>query len=382
MPMTGKESHTKSSILNANHPQSRIGIIATGSELISGQTANSNGRHIAQRLIDHNMTPGRQIMVGDEKSEICTAIKQLSDHRAIIITGGLGPTSDDCTRAAVSQTLARPLMRHPDAREWLTAFYQKKNKTPPDDDPQMYLPQGALALKNEFGTATGAHIQHHHQDIFMLPGPPRECIPLFEQSVLTYLANHHYSHAQIRRQWMVLDYYESQLAAEIDPVMLKFPTLTLAYRLCFPYIELKLSGTQAKLVATASEQIDQKLKTRIVSHNGQTARERLIERLEQHQLSLHLEDHATQGALYQALLRPETASAFKSERSDLHLVITGLGQYWQRDQQLHTHTVSVSMQRNGAPCYTKNITAPKHCQDTLLYIIENICWACVEQSSQ
>lgn len=381
MPMTGKGLHTKSNILNAKHQPSRIGIIATGSELISGQTANSNGRHIAQRLIDHNMAPGRQIMVGDEQSEICTAIQQLSDHRAIIIIGGLGPTSDDCTRAAVSHALARPLVCHPDAREWLTAFYQKKNITPPDDDPQMYLPQGATALKNDFGTATGAHIEHHHQDIFMLPGPPRECLPLFEQSVLTHLAGHHYSHAQIRRQWMVLDYYESQLAAEIDPIMAHFPTLTLAYRLCYPYIELKLSGTEADVIATASEQFEQLLKTRIVSHNGQTAREKLLERLQNHQLTLHIEDHATHGALNQALLHPHTACAFKGAGSDLHLTVTGLEQYWQRDHPLHTHTVTVCMQRNGSTGYTKDITAPKHCQDTLLYLIEHICWASMQYSS-
>src|SRR3990167_2392698 len=89
----------------------KIALLATGDEIINGDILNSNAQEIAHCLFNHGMSIGIQMVAPDNLNEIETAIHfLLKNHRALIITGGLGPTSDDITRFAVSNALQSPLV--------------------------------------------------------------------------------------------------------------------------------------------------------------------------------------------------------------------------------------------------------------------------------
>src|SRR5437867_1761295 len=90
----------------------RIELITTGSELLLGFTANTHATHIARKLGDIGLRLDRQTTVGDHRAEMRAAVAEALERcEVVIVTGGLGPTSDDFTREVVAELLGRPLLR-------------------------------------------------------------------------------------------------------------------------------------------------------------------------------------------------------------------------------------------------------------------------------
>src|SRR5262249_55359345 len=95
--------------MNINQP--KIAILATGDELTTGDILNTNGQIIAQTLKDHGFLMGMHVIASDDENEITEAINfLLHDHPILITIGGLGPTSDDRTRFALSRAINQPLV--------------------------------------------------------------------------------------------------------------------------------------------------------------------------------------------------------------------------------------------------------------------------------
>src|SRR5688572_4831260 len=98
----------------------RVGFVATGDELVNGDILNTNSQYCCQRLIEHSIIPGQQLVVGDHREEIQRAIRYLwPTHSAIITIGGLGPTADDVTRYGLADALDLPLQFYPPAWHWI-----------------------------------------------------------------------------------------------------------------------------------------------------------------------------------------------------------------------------------------------------------------------
>ncbi|MFN7097499.1 MAG: molybdopterin-binding protein, partial [Gammaproteobacteria bacterium] len=95
----------------------RIGLLATGTELITGDILNTNGQQIAQTLTEQDYLVGLHVLASDEQQEIAAALSYLlTQHQIVIITGGLGPTSDDRTRFALAEVIKQTLV--PDEPSW------------------------------------------------------------------------------------------------------------------------------------------------------------------------------------------------------------------------------------------------------------------------
>ncbi|YCM45862.1 competence/damage-inducible protein A [Verrucomicrobiaceae bacterium 227] len=167
----------------------RIEILNTGTELLLGSTANTHGTWMGQELVKLGLRVQRQMTVPDGEA-IEVALRE-SIHRSdvVLVTGGLGPTSDDITREAAAKVLGVELIEDEAALRSLKEFFAKRDKTMVASNlKQAQNLVGADILPNDNGTAPGIYAPPRLGGepgcaVFLLPGPPRELYPMFHAEV-------------------------------------------------------------------------------------------------------------------------------------------------------------------------------------------------------
>lgn len=164
----------------------RVELINTGSELLLGQTLNTHAQWLGQQLFPLGLRLQRQVAVPD--GDIIREVLQESFPRCdlLLVTGGLGPTSDDITREGVSALLGRPLKRDPAVVEAIRTHLARRERELTEATlRQALVPEGAQVLPNPFGTAPGLYFTAGPglPHLFLLPGPPRELHPMWRDHV-------------------------------------------------------------------------------------------------------------------------------------------------------------------------------------------------------
>ncbi len=171
-----------------------VELINTGSELMLGRTLNTHQQWLCRRLADLGYVVSRQVCVPDTGPAIEQAVREsLGRADLILVTGGLGPTSDDLTRDLIAQLLERPLREDPAIVAQLQGFFASRNRPMPERNRvQALVPEGATVLPNPHGTAPGLAMEVRPNPfreggkpawLVMLPGPPRELRPMFSEVV-------------------------------------------------------------------------------------------------------------------------------------------------------------------------------------------------------
>lgn len=182
----------------------RIEIINTGTELLLGRVLNTHQHWLCRKLADLGYAVERQVTVPDAGPAIQGAVREaLARADLIIVTGGLGPTSDDRTRELIAELLGRKLVNNQVVMDDITQFFARRLRaTPAHTDVQALVPEGALVLRNRCGTAPGLAITVPAKSsrgqgegrpqtwLIMLPGPPNELHPMFDEQVVPILKNH------------------------------------------------------------------------------------------------------------------------------------------------------------------------------------------------
>ena len=170
-----------------------IELINTGSELLLGRVLNTHQQWICRRLADLGSVVGRQVAVPDTARDIQQAVREaLSRAELVIVTGGLGPTSDDITRELIAELLGKKLVLDEKILSQIKNYFAaRKRIMPANNDVQAMVPEGALVLENPNGTAPGLAMKvgTGTQWLIMLPGPPRELRPMFDAWVVPLLKN-------------------------------------------------------------------------------------------------------------------------------------------------------------------------------------------------
>jgi nicotinamide-nucleotide amidase len=163
-------------------------IIATGTELITGQVADANTRYIARRLHEAGLAVARLTTVGDQAPLIREVLSQsLGRSQFIIVTGGLGPTEDDVTLPAAALALDRRLVVHEGLLDRIRRCLGERQIPWEDRYASLALiPEGA-SLLDPGGMACGLALKHQEVRLFFLPGVPEEMRNLFDGFVLPYL---------------------------------------------------------------------------------------------------------------------------------------------------------------------------------------------------
>ena len=167
----------------------RAELISTGTELLLGQILNTNAQFIGQRLARMGIDVFFQTTVGDNENRLKEAL-QTAFSRAdlIIVTGGLGPTSDDLTKETVASLLGLSLVQDDNSLAHIRHFFTVRGREMPQTNIKQTLsPLGAVVVPNRIGTAPGNIIERDNKIIVILPGPPVEMKPMFVDTVEKYL---------------------------------------------------------------------------------------------------------------------------------------------------------------------------------------------------
>lgn len=222
---------------------SRIAFLATGNELTEGDIVNTNSQIMAKALAEQSFNLGFHMMVSDEEADIKEGLTFLLEHHSVvIITGGLGPTSDDRTRYALSAVLKRELIFDDGSWQSICERHQKRfgHDPHPANRQQALFPKNAEILYNENGSAPGCKVVDNNKIIYMLPGPPRECIAMFNELVLPDLLSKATHSKRIKLSWMLESAIEAEIAALVDEAIKNYPATTTGYRAASPYLEVKI----------------------------------------------------------------------------------------------------------------------------------------------
>lgn len=307
-----------------------IALLATGNEIISGDTLNSNGQRIAHALQSEGLECGFHMSCSDNDADIYDSIHFLaSKHDTVIITGGLGPTSDDRTRYALGRFLQTPLVDFPEALLHIQARLQK-NMTllNPGNKQQALFPAQAILLPNPNGTAMGCYYKNDDTLFVLLPGPPKECLPMFDHYVLPLLQTKHHHNKQLLK-WRVFGVAESEIAQQLDEA-LKHIDCETGYRLETPYIECKVRANSQWLEAIKNI-VEPIIAPYYIATTEKKASDALYEAIVQWQMPITIIDEVTGGLLQSLIQRPQSKSllSFHNQKhSELVYCLHGLKEYW------------------------------------------------------
>ncbi len=218
----------------------KIGLLSVGTEILLGDTVNTNLTNLGKRLYDAGFQLNTEITTSDNEKEIHDAITYLLESCDVVITsGGLGPTEDDITKEVISNSLSLDLELDESHVEWMKERWKSRGLIMPETNiKQAYIPAGSEKLINTQGTAPGIRISKDDKEIFIFPGPPREFIPLVEDELLPYLSENFEKNDTDYQFVMFFNQAESSLAAEIDKF--KPEGLDIAYLASRGIIKLRL----------------------------------------------------------------------------------------------------------------------------------------------
>ena len=256
-------------------------IIAIGSELLTPHRADTNSLWLTEKLNSAGIEVKLKTIVGDDDARLDEAIRDaLRRSRVVVTTGGLGPTEDDITRKVAARALSRRLVLDERVLEDIRAkFARWGRKMPEINARQAMILDGAEVLDNPNGTAPGMYIEHDSRAVVLLPGPPREMRPMFEQFVLPKLAAKAGDVRVARRVLRVAGMGESAVDERIAPVYTRYdnPQTTILFNQ--GEIEIHLTA-QAKteqdaelLLDGLAGQIEEKLGDAVFAFRGETMEE-------------------------------------------------------------------------------------------------------------
>ena len=164
-------------------------IISIGSEILRGQITDTNANFIAQKLTKLGIDLEHISAVSDKPESLLSTLKLALQRSGLIITtGGLGPTEDDITYHTIARALNSKLIKYPEAEENLKRILKKINKTiSPSNLKQVYFPEGAKIIINQYGTAPAMILEKDNKIICSFPGVPHEMKNLIEENLIPYL---------------------------------------------------------------------------------------------------------------------------------------------------------------------------------------------------
>ncbi len=166
-------------------------ILSVGTELLLGNTANTDARDISVYLSELGINVFYHTVVGDNPERLTKAVNIAKTRADIIITtGGLGPTCDDLTKQVLASAFGLKMEFHEELAEEMKRYFKEVlgvDSMTDNNLQQAYLPEGCTVFHNEWGTAPGCAFEAEGVRVIMLPGPPRECNAMFKSCAMPYL---------------------------------------------------------------------------------------------------------------------------------------------------------------------------------------------------
>ena len=166
----------------------RVEIINTGTELLLGRVTNTHLGFLAESLFGLGLRVERQVTVPDGVAIAEALAEAMPRAELIIVTGGLGPTSDDITRGAAAEAFGKKLIFHQEILDDIAVKFARRKIAMNDmQNPQAMVPEGGVVLPNANGTAPGLIVENDRVIAILLPGPPNELKPMWTNEALPWL---------------------------------------------------------------------------------------------------------------------------------------------------------------------------------------------------
>lgn len=241
-------------------------IIAVGSELLLGQIANTNAQFISKELADIGVNVFYHSVAGDNENRLSSVIQTARSRSDLLIfTGGLGPTKDDLTKETIAKLFQKELVHDEAALEYITNYFVQTNREmTPNNKKQALIIEGSAVLPNDNGMAPGMAFTHGNNTCILLPGPPSEMRPMFNNYVIPFL----YSKMDVQTKFhsRVLKFFgigESVLETKLQDLIEKQSNPTIAPLASEHEVTIRLTA----------------------SHHSETEAKRLLDEVEQEVLS-------------------------------------------------------------------------------------------------
>jgi len=284
-------------------------VVAVGNELLLGDTVNTNAAWLGGALAAVGVEVVSSVMVADDLPRMVVALQRgLDDADIVLVTGGLGPTSDDITREAVAAVAGVELVRDERIVQQLTERFAAYNyPMPPDVLQQADVPVGATALDNPVGSAPGLRLPVGEQVVYALPGPPHELqavigVVLDELRARTGRVLH-------TRSVHVSGIGEPTVAERVEQAVQVPPGVALAYLAGGGVVRVRFTGTDDDVVRRLADQVADVLGDAVWGRDGAQLDQVVHRELAARGATVAVAESLTGGLLGAALSRMPGSSA-------------------------------------------------------------------------
>lgn len=286
----------------------RAEILGVGTELLYGETLDTNTAEIARSLKPYALKVERTLRVADEVAPLAREVEEaFARARLVVLSGGLGPTPDDVTREAVALALGEPLELDEAVLGEIEAFFRARGRTMPEANRKqaMRIPS-ATWLKNPRGTAPGWWVRKGGKDLVLLPGPPPEWRPMW-QEVLPRLGLPRRPYAErVLKTWGI---GESEIVERLGPFFVREEEVEVGTYPKLHGVEVVVRGREDR-VAELAEKIKKKLLKEVWGEGEITLAEAVKRRMEREGATLSTMESLTGGLLGAEITRVPGASRF------------------------------------------------------------------------
>lgn len=227
--------------------QTKISIITIGDELLIGQVIDTNSAWIAKALAHQGMRVTRRLAIGDTELEIINAVEEEQKYSdVLLLTGGLGPTSDDLTKPSLCKHFAGKLVMNEEVLQHITHLFEEVLKRPMTErnKEQAMLPDVCSVIPNRIGTAAGMLFEVENKIIISMPGVPNEMKVMMHEQVIPLLKTR-FKFAKIYSETIVcFGIAESSIADMLVDFEANLNSkIKLAYLPNYGMLRLRLTGT-------------------------------------------------------------------------------------------------------------------------------------------
>lgn len=279
----------------------RIEVVNTGTELMLGQVINTHAAYLGEQLLPLGLRLQRQTCIPDGEPIAQVLREAFPRADVLLITGGLGPTSDDITREIIAEMFGVELQLQEAIVEDIREKFRKFNREMPEvNRRQAMVPEGAVVMENPNGTAPGLYfpaVEGRNPHMFLMPGPPRELRPMFQDWVLPKMKEMlalESGGVPTYRTFRILGVGESHIAEVLEQPLLDLGEMELGYCARLGEVDVRVIAPES-ILDQAEQMVRTQFPEHLVSTTGQTLHEALVAIMAERNLSLATAESCTGG---------------------------------------------------------------------------------------
>lgn len=325
------------------NPDVKIEIINTGTELLLGNTLNTHGAWFGRELFKLGLRISRQTTVPDGDAIRDALDEAIARADAVIVTGGLGPTSDDLTREITAEVLGLELITDEAALRSLEGFFALRGRTMVEANlKQALCPVGADILPNPNGTAPGIYVPPRLNGrtncaVFLLPGPPRELYPMYHAEVvprLKALAGIESIHDALVLKFTGIG--ESDFHDGIDARLAEVPGLEYGYCAHIGEVDLRMIGDEAAIEEGRKIALE-RFKSYLISDDGSSMEKTVVRLLKERGMKFATAESCTGGLISNRITNVPGASEVLTHGFITYANEAKIGMLGVSPQSIETH---------------------------------------------